>query len=268
VRIHDAADVVPDIALTDVVDAMDAEGVDAAMDHADVVATDVRRDVPVPIDIPIPMDVPIDVPIDVPRDVPVDVPVDVRPDVPMMDSGVVPGCSTPYVPGGTALGTCMALRVNELQTAGAAGASDEFVEIYNAGSCTVPLTGWTVRYATATGTTSSVRWTGDGGQLAPGGIAVIGGASLPCTNVIATFAGPSGVLAATGGGVGLFDPSGTRVDSVGYGAGSSNPLVEGTAAAAPATSQSIGRGPTGADTNNNATDFVVYPTPTPGLPNH
>ena len=61
-------------------------------------------------------------------------------------------------------------------------------------------------------------------------------------------------------------PTGNLVDSVGWGT-ATNAFVEGTVAAAPATTEapgtSIGRIPDGDDTNDNAADFVLDDSPTP-----
>ncbi|MEI8254844.1 MAG: lamin tail domain-containing protein [Deltaproteobacteria bacterium] len=156
------------------------------------------------------------------------------------------------------------LVVNEVQVAGAT-AADEFVEIRNNAACAVALSGWTVRYAAAAGTAVTVKWTGLAtDSIAAHAYVVLGGTGFTGAT-IGIFAGTTGVLAVAGGAVGIYDPLGTRVDSVGYGT-ASNPLVEGTAAPAPAASQSIQRTPDGADTNQNQTDFHVAAS-TPGAAN-
>jgi hypothetical protein len=73
-------------------------------------------------------------------------------------------------------------------------------------------------------------------------------------------------MAAAGGGVALLDGSGNTVDSVGYGT-AANAYVEGSAAPAPPSGQSIARQPNGHDGNNNASDFSVAATPSPGAAN-
>jgi hypothetical protein len=75
----------------------------------------------------------------------------------------------------------------------------------------------------------------------------------------------AGGLSDTGGAVGLRDPSGAVVDSVGWGS-ANNLLVEGAAATAPANGMSIARQPNGHDTKHNDVDFVVGAT-TPGASN-
>ena len=76
--------------------------------------------------------------------------------------------------------------------------------------------------------------------------------------------------ASSGGGLGLRDPDGDLVDSVGYGS-STNAFVETAAAPAPPATASPGssdiRLPDGHDTDDNATDFTVSSTPTARGPN-
>ena len=158
------------------------------------------------------------------------------------------------------------LVVNEVQTGSAASASDEFVEIHNKASCAVSLAGWTIRYAAVMGTALLVKWTGAAADSIPAnGYVVIGGPAYTGTTIGSL--GTTGAFAAAGGGVGIYDASGTRVDSVGYGSAATNPLIEGTPAAAPANGQSAQRIPNGTDTDNNASDFTAS-TPTPGAANH
>jgi hypothetical protein len=156
---------------------------------------------------------------------------------------------------------------------GDGGAADEFVEIYNAGSCDVALQNYTIRYASATGSTASIRYTFVAGDhIPPGGYVVVGGQGYPGTP-IGRFVGSTGVLAGSGGAVGIFAPDSTRLDSVAYvAATASNPLVEpqppgtGVPAPNPPADQSISRIPNGRDTDNNGADFQVR-TPTPGAAN-
>ena len=110
-------------------------------------------------------------------------------------------------------------------------------------------------------------WTADAGTSLPGlGFGVVAGvdytASAPSIGSFKT-----GVLAETGGGIGVFDPSGTWFDSMGYGVASTNALIEGTPVAAPPQAQSAARIPNGADTGDNAVDFQIATTPTPGAQN-
>jgi hypothetical protein len=78
-------------------------------------------------------------------------------------------------------------------------------------------------------------------------------------------------LAATGGGLAVRDSTGTILDSVGYG-DSTNAFVETHVTTAPpataAPGSSSNRLPDGHDTNDNAADFSVSSTPSPGAANH
>jgi hypothetical protein len=157
------------------------------------------------------------------------------------------------------------VTVNEFMTGVTGAASNEFVEIVNTGTAVADLSGWKLVYRSAAGTSDVVLATvADGTMLAPGAFFLFGGAGY--------VGGPapdqsfSTSIAATGGGVGIRDSSGTLLDSVGWGT-ATNALVEGTVAAAPPTTEapgtSAGRAPDGDDTNDNATDFVLDDSPTP-----
>jgi hypothetical protein len=159
-----------------------------------------------------------------------------------------------------------ALRINEVQTAGGGGAADEFVEIYNGSPCAAALANWELRHASATGAPVR-RWLGAAGDVIPAhGYAVVAGAGFSGPRV-GTFGSATGVLATTAGGLGLFDPRGTQVDSVGYGLSATNALVEAAPAPAPPSGWSIIRAPDGHDTNDNSADFVAASLPTPNAPN-
>jgi hypothetical protein len=161
------------------------------------------------------------------------------------------------------------LSVNELMTGVTGAATDEFVEIVNTGTATADLSSWRLVYRSAAGTSDVVLATiPDGTALGAGAFYLFGGAgyvSGPAADQSYTTS-----IAATGGGVGIRDAGGALVDSVGWGT-ATNVLVEGTAAAAPATSAapgtSTGRIPDGDDTNDNSVDFVIDETPTPKASN-
>jgi hypothetical protein len=107
----------------------------------------------------------------------------------------------------------------------------------------------------------------DGTVLGAGAFLLFGGSGYagahPADRSFATS------LASAGGAVGLRDPSGALLDSVGWGTATSA-LVEGMAAGAPTIAptpgKSAGRHPDGHDTNDNAADFTEG-DPTPGAPN-
>jgi lamin tail-like protein len=153
---------------------------------------------------------------------------------------------------------------------GAAYAND-YVELFNRGTGTVAIDGWTLQYASAAGTTwQQTALTGSipaGGsylvQLASGGVT---GAALPAADATGTSN-----LAATGGKVAIVDDatalscgeaagscagSASIEDLVGYGAAAD---YEGTSAApAPSATLAISRAGGGCtDTDDSAADFAT-----------
>jgi hypothetical protein len=159
-------------------------------------------------------------------------------------------------------GAC-ALVVNELQTGGAGGTQDEFIELYNACATPADLSGYKLVYRSATGTTDIELLAFTSQSVPSSGYLVVGQTNYTGTAAVRYTA--SG-MAAAGGGVALLDASGNIIDSVGYGT-AANAYVEGTAAPAPPSGQSIARQPNGHDGNNNGSDFSVAATPTPGAAN-
>ena len=171
-------------------------------------------------------------------------------------------CST------TSAGTAI-LRINEFMSGTAESATNEFVEIANAGTASADIGGYKLVYRSGTGTSDVVLATVPTGvTLAAGGFYLFGGAGYQGAH--AADQSFSAGLAATAGGVGLRDGGGTLVDSVGWGT-ATNAFVEANAATAPAAvaapGASAARLPDGHDTNNNAADFTVPSTPTPGSSN-
>ena len=184
-------------------------------------------------------------------------PVDSGPDASAHDSGAADasdaGCGTGSV------------VVNEVQTSGTGGLDDEWVELFNPQSCPVDISGWTLRHTSATGTSASTVFTaGAGTTLGAKGYGVVAGMTYSAAAAtIGAF--NSGVLSDTGGGLGLYDGS-ALVDSMGYGAGATNPFVQGSPAPSEGSGQSIARVPNGTASGNNASDFKAS-TPTPGAAN-
>jgi hypothetical protein len=149
---------------------------------------------------------------------------------------------------------------------------NDFIELFNRSNAPVTLTGWSVQYVSATGTS----WTKTdlAGTIAPGQYYLVQlasggatGAMLPASDATGTIA-----MAATAGKVALVNTttlltgacpnSATIVDLVGY--GSTANCFEGAApAAAPSATRAILRGSEGcADTDNNQADFAAA-TPAP-----
>jgi hypothetical protein len=156
------------------------------------------------------------------------------------------------------------VKINEVQTGGST-ALDEFVELYN--TCPdkpLDLTGYSLVYRAAAGTTDFVRVSFTGGGF------VQGKPYFVCAN--AGYAGPADAhyadgLADAGGGLALRGPEGDVVDSMGWGT-ATNAFVEGEPAPAPQAGQSIARVPDGHDTDDNSADFKIKSAATtPGAAN-
>jgi hypothetical protein len=153
---------------------------------------------------------------------------------------------------------------------------NDFVELYNRGSSTQSLAGWSLQYTSATGTSWGNQKVTLSGSIPAGGYVLVqlasggaNGAPLPAADASATFnmSATAGKLALLNSTVSLpattcpsSDP--TIVDLVGYG-GTAN-CFEGTAPApTPSATLAILRNNSGcADSNANTLDFAVG-TPTP-----
>jgi uncharacterized protein YdeI (BOF family) len=157
------------------------------------------------------------------------------------------------------------LVVAEVMTGGAS-ASDEYIEIANAGSATADLGGLEIVYVTASGATTTRK----AAFAAPLALAprsrllVANAAGIYASIADATY---SGGLAADGGAVALRRSDGTVVDAVGWGT-AANAYVEGSPAPAPPAGSSIERLPGGGagntqDTNDNRSDWFIQPNPIP-----
>jgi uncharacterized protein len=150
---------------------------------------------------------------------------------------------------------------------------NDFIELFNRGGTTVSLSGWSVQYASAAGTTWLV--TALSGTLAPGMHYLVGeasggasGAALPTpdatgtTNMSATAGKVALVTNSTALGCGSNCHAATGVrDFVGY--GSANDREGAATAPAPGNTAAALRAAAGAtDTDSNGTDFATG-TPTP-----
>jgi hypothetical protein len=162
------------------------------------------------------------------------------------------------------------LRVNELMTGSTGAAANEFVEIVNSGTAAADISGFRLVYRSSAGTSDvTLATVPTGTTLAAGGFYLFGGSAYAGTRVPdQSF---STAIAATGGGVALRDSASAIVDSIGYG-DAVNAFVESHAASAPPATTAPGssavRLPDGHDTNDNAADFSVSASPTPGSSNH
>ena len=167
------------------------------------------------------------------------------------------------------------VKVNELRLRTTSNNTNQFVELFNAYSAPVNVGGWTVVYRSRTGSTDTTMATIPAGTMLPaGGFYLLGRSGNGTTT---GYIGPPAAnqtfttsVSTSGGGVGIRDSLGILVDSVGYGS-ATNAFVESSAAPSPPNAadpgSSIVRLPDGHDTDNNAADFTVTSTPTPGGPN-
>jgi len=145
----------------------------------------------------------------------------------------------------------------------------DFIELFNAGAAPVSLAGWSVQYASATG--SSWQVTELSGSIAPGGYYLIqeaqgsgGTTPLPTPDAIGSIA-----MSATAGKVALVNtttalsgacPGGASIiDFVGY--GSTANCYEGSGPTpAPSNTNAVLRADGGCvDTDNNSADFSASP---------
>jgi hypothetical protein len=144
--------------------------------------------------------------------------------------------------------------------------TNDFIELYNNGSSPVSLSGWSVQYASASGTSwSKTNLTGTipakGYYLIQEAAGSGGTVALPTPDVTGTIA-----LSATTGKVALVNnttslsgtcPSGTQiVDFVGFGT-TANCFEGSGPTASPSNTTSVQRTPVGTDNNNNSADFTV-----------
>ncbi len=195
--------------------------------------------------------------------------------------------TSPYYPGAPtpgAVNSCPATRppsdVVISQFYGGGGNSgatyvNDYVELYNRGASAVDLTGWSLQYASSTGSGWDFNRQPLGGTIATGEYYLIAlasgganGASLPPANVtgLINMAAANGKLALVRSFTGLvgscpiFDPS--IADFVGYG---SADCGEGsrTTAAGSNTSALFRENGGSVDTDNNANDFDPPAAPSP-----
>ena len=153
--------------------------------------------------------------------------------------------------------------------------TNDFIELFNAGSAPVSLAGWSVQYAGGTGSSWTNKTNLPAVTLQPGQYFLVqqaagtgGTTALPTPDATGTVAmgGPAGKVAlvsSTTALTGTQPSSSTLVDLVGYGAASAVNGYE--TASAGVTSNSTGALRINAgctDTDNNSADFtIVAPTP-------
>jgi hypothetical protein len=161
------------------------------------------------------------------------------------------------------------VKINEFSTGVSGAATNEFVELFNAGSSAADIGAVRIVYRSASGTSdTTVATVPPETQLAPGAFYLLGGSGYAGGATADQSFGTA--LSSTGGSIGIRSSNGALLDAVAYGT-AANGLGEGRPAPAPPLTASPGssavRLPDGADTDDNATDFIVTPTPTPREPN-
>jgi len=186
---------------------------------------------------------------------------------------------------GQALNTSVGhtILISEFRFRGPAGASDEFVEIYNNGNVPVNIGNWTIEYGSATG-----NWGSSAANIftfPPNTIikscswilVALGTASAnPAVPPVPSpdFSNTTTNMSASNGKIGLFNASnpnvlcgseaaGTLIDKVGYGTGSAIcPEVAATGALT-TTTGAVRNGTGMQDTDNNSADFATVTNPVP-----
>jgi Lamin Tail Domain/Secretion system C-terminal sorting domain len=165
------------------------------------------------------------------------------------------------------------IRISQVYGGGgnaAATYNQDFVEIFNAGTSTVAIGGWSVQYASATGTSWNVGAITAGATIAAGKYYLVAlaigatGIALPTPDVSITtinLSGTSGKVALVNSTTALSGATACSnasvIDVIGYGAGS---CFEGTVLSTTGitNAQSMLRGSNGCTDNNvNNTDFAL-----------
>lgn len=142
--------------------------------------------------------------------------------------------------------------INEVKPEGTDDPENEYIELYNPGTCAISLNEVVLYYRGATATQDQTLWSAISGQtLKPGQFFVIGGAKYAPGGPDYPYSGVSMALA--GGGLGLKRGQKT-LDMMGWGT-ALNAYVDGSPAPGPAVGMSIGRKPDGTDSDNNGVDF-------------
>jgi endonuclease I len=167
------------------------------------------------------------------------------------------------------------LVINEVDYDQPGNDTNEFIEIYNAGGTSVDLSNVVLELHNGSGGAvyDSFALSAAGASLAPGAYLVVGSSTLLATVPMGvqtvTFAGRDNqVQNGAPDGIVLKDGA-TVLDSVSY-EGTMAGITEGTGGAPTdgnSVPGSVGRAPGGVDTDDNAADFALSSTPTPGSVN-
>ncbi|TBR40071.1 MULTISPECIES: lamin tail domain-containing protein [Dyella] len=160
------------------------------------------------------------------------------------------------------------LSISQFRVRGPAGGNDEFVELFNAGSTAVDLSGYKLNASNASGTTGTRLTFAAGSSIAPGcHVLLTNSASGGYSGAVAgDFKYSTGVT--DDGGLALLDAGGTLVDQVGLSTGSAykagTPLASlGSTNADKGYSRIINSAGFPQNTGDNSADFVVVTPTTP-----
>jgi hypothetical protein len=134
----------------------------------------------------------------------------------------------------------------------------EFVEIMNVSDAAVSLEGLEIQFHNGTGVGWEVLWSAGWGDVAPGGLFVVGGRFVtPAPDAVAGFSlqnGPDAVRLSL---------DGVSSDLLAYGSLDDEAYAEGQSAAGVGAGFSLARMPDGDDSDDNAADFSAA-DPSPG----
>jgi hypothetical protein len=174
-------------------------------------------------------------------------------------SGTAPDCEPPP-----------AIVINEVDYDMVGADNAEWVELYNAGSTSVDLTGFKIQPVNGSNQSNYNLVTIPSGTIAPGGYFVVGNSALiPNINLVVT---PASDWLQNGSpdGITLFSGANELLDAISYEGSLAAPNVEGTGFAQgddnATVNKVIARFPNGADTNDNSVDWAVW-CATPGASN-
>lgn len=163
--------------------------------------------------------------------------------------------------------------INEVQTRGAGGVLDQFVELANPSRVEqVDLSGWYLQIYSSNNTVLQTVFLPEGATLLPLGAgpaeeSLLTISSQAFTGGPVTLPGVITVDIPSNGGVALFNPGGIKIDGVAFSPAATTPL-EGQAltpqpVAADVFNAAYGRNVLAQDTNNNRMDFKLL-TRSPG----
>lgn len=157
-----------------------------------------------------------------------------------------------------AAGAAGGVVINEIKVGGAEKATDEFVELYNAGSEDVNLAGWRLSKKTASGSLANLLTEFPSVTIPAHGFLLIAHNDyIGAAPKDFSYSTQSSITADNT--VILYSDNGkTVVDLVGMGSAG-----EGSNAVTPEPGQSIERKQVGSDSDNNANDFILRTVPTP-----